>query len=129
MALPLLFKPAPGTAMLRLTVAFIVVTLAGLPVLPIMCHAWCGQDKTTREYCHDEAVENGSPTVTAGAMCSSLVPDNPFIGEDARPVLHTVHQIPARKTISTLSAAAHTFLTPGRVVNGAAPAPPLVLRV
>jgi hypothetical protein len=99
--------------MLRLTVALIVVTLTGLPVLPAMCHTWCGEDKTTTEYCHDEAVGNGS-----------------FIREDARPVLHTVQYLTAARTASMLTtAAAHSFSAPHQHTVLAPPAPPLVLRV
>jgi hypothetical protein len=116
--------------MLRIAVAITVVTLTGLPVLPAICLSWCGTHTTTSEHRHDEAVESGSPAMTAGAMCGALVTDHPFIGEDARPVLHTVHQIPAaRKNVMGLSAAAHTVRAPGHEVHPVAPAPPLVLRV
>jgi hypothetical protein len=85
--------------MLRLTVAFIVVTLTGLPVLPAMCHDWCGEDKATTEYCHVEAVGSRSPAVTAaGALCRALFIDDPFLREDARPVPHTVHHLHAART-------------------------------
>src|SRR5262245_63830689 len=90
LAFSLLFSAVPGTAMLRITVAFIVVTLTGLPVLPAMCHTWCGEDKATREYCHNEAVGNGSAAViTERGICRALVTDDPFIREDARLVPHT----------------------------------------
>jgi hypothetical protein len=131
LALPLLFMRAPGTAMLRITVAFIVVTLTGLPVLPAMCHTWCGEDKTTSEFCHDEAVGNGSPAITtAWANCRAPVIDSSFIREDARPVLHTVQLLTAARTASLLAtAAAHTFSAPHQHTVLASPAPPLVLRV
>jgi hypothetical protein len=117
--------------MLRITAAFIVVTLTGLPVLPAMCHTWCGEDKTTSEYCHDEAVGNGSPAITtARAECTSLAVDSPFIREDARPVLHTVQHLTAARTSSMLTtAAAHSFSAPHQHTVLASPAPPLVLRV
>ena len=117
--------------MLRLTVAFIVVTLTGLPVLPAMCHTWCGEDKTKSGYCHDEAVGNGSAAViTQRAECRALVIDSPFIREDARPVLHTVQYLTAARTASLLTtAAAHHFSAPHQHTVLASPAPPLVLRV
>jgi hypothetical protein len=117
--------------MLRLTVAFIVVTLTGLPVLPAMCHTWCGEDKTKSGYCHDEAVGNGSAAVvTQRAECRALVIDSPFIREDARPVLHTVQYLTAARTASLLTtAAAHHFSAPHQHPVLASPAPPLVLRV
>jgi hypothetical protein len=116
--------------MLRITVAFIVVTLTGLPVLPAMCHTWCGT-KTTSESCHDEAVGNGSAAViTDRAECRALVTEYPFIREDARPVLHTVPLLTAARTASLLTtAAAHTFSAPRQRTVLASPAPPLVLRV
>jgi hypothetical protein len=129
-ALLLLLKDAPGTAMLRLTVALIVVTLTGLPVLPTMCHTWCGEDKTIAGSCHDEAVGNGSAAViTVRAECRALVTVDPFIRDDARPVLHAV-PLPhaARASAPALLAAAHTFAF-HRPASVAAPAPPLVLRV
>ena len=117
--------------MLRITVAFIVVTLTGLPVLPAMCHTWCGEDKAPREHCHDEAVGNGSAAViTKRAICRALVTDDPFIREDARPVLHTVQPLPAaRLTISTPTSSACAFIARLDAVSPGAPAPPLVLRV
>ena len=104
---------APGTAMLRLAVALIVVTLTGLPVVPAICLSWCGEHKTTTEYCDDEAVGNGA-----------------FIREDARPVLHTVQYLTAARTASLLTtAAAHHFSAPHQHIVLASLAPPLVLRV
>ena len=117
--------------MLRITVAFIVVTLTGLPVLPAMCHMWCGEDKTTTEYCHDEAVGNGSVAVMAErAGCKALVTHDPFIREDARPVLHTVQHLPAARAASLLTTTAmHSGSTPRRPTTLPPPLPPLVLRV
>ena len=117
--------------MLRLTVALIVVTLTGLPVLPAMCHTWCGEDKTTNGSCHDEAVANGSAAVvTVRAECRALVTDDPFIREDARPVRHAVQHLTAARTASMLTtAAAHTFNAPHQHTVLASPTPPLVLRV
>ena len=117
--------------MLRLTVAFIVVTLTGLPVVPAICLSWCGEHKTTTEYCHDEAVGNGSAAViTQRAECRALVIDSPFIREDARPVLHTVQYLTAARTASLLTtAAAHHFSAPHQHIVLASLAPPLVLRV
>jgi hypothetical protein len=117
--------------MLRITVAFIVVTLTGLPVLPAMCHAWCGEDKTTNEYCHDEAVGNGSATlITERAICTALVTDDPFIREDARPVLHTVQAwLAVRMTVPRPPSTARRFIARLDKANPGAPAPPLVLRV
>ena len=116
--------------MLRITVAFIVVTLTGLPVLPAMCHAWCGS-KTTSEYCHDEAVGNGSATlITERAGCRAIVTDYWFIRENARPALHAVQHLPAARTASVLTtAAAHSFSALHQSTVLASPAPPLVLRV
>jgi hypothetical protein len=117
--------------MLRITVAFIVVTLTGLPVLPAMCHTWCGEDTATRESCHDEAVGNGSAAViTERAICTGLVTDDPFIREDARPVLHTVQLLPAaRLSVSTPTSSARAFIARLDAVSSRAPAPLLVLRV
>jgi hypothetical protein len=117
--------------MLRLTVALIVVTLTGLPVVPAICLSWCGEHKTTTEYCHDEAVGNGSPAITtARAACGAFVKDSPFIREDARPVLHTVQHLTAARTASMLgTAAAPSFNAPRPHTVLASPAPPLVLRV
>ena len=109
--------------MLRLTVAFIVVTLTGLPVLPAMCHTWRGTTATS-EFCHDEAVENGS--AAERAECRALVTDYPFIREDARPVLHAVPSLPAAGT-AAVTFAAHTFVAPS--VRAGVRTPPLVLRV
>jgi hypothetical protein len=130
-ALPLLLLQAPGTAMLRITVALIVVTLTGLPVVPAICLSWCGDHKTTTEYCHDEAVGNGSPTITAArADCSAPVIENPYIREDARPVLHTVQLLTPARTASMLTiAVAHRFNAPRQHTVLASPHPPLVLRV
>ena len=116
--------------MLRLTVALIVVTLTGLPVLPAMCHAWCGEDKTTRGSCHDEAVENGfAAVINQRAECGALVTDDLFIAKDYRPVLHTVPLLPATSLIPTLRAARHTSLAFGRHAVYRVPALSLVLRV
>ena len=117
--------------MLRLTVAFIVVTLTGLPVVPAICLSWCREHKTTTEYCHDEAVGNGSAAViTQRAECRALVIDSPFIRENARPVLHTVQYPIAARTASVLTtAAAHHFSAPHQHIVLASLAPPLVLRV
>ena len=117
--------------MLRATVALIVVTLTGLPVVPAICLSWCGEHKTTTEYCHDEAVGNGSAAViTQRVECRALVIDSPFIREDARPVLHTVPLLTAARTASLLTtAAAHTFKAPHQHTVLASPVPPLVLRV
>lgn len=116
--------------MLRLTVTLIAVTLTGLPVVPAICLSWCGEHKTTIEYCHDEAVGNGSPTVTtARADCNAPVTDNPFIREDPRPAPHTVQDLPAvRMTVSALTPV-HPFIALPGNVSHAAPPPPLVLRV
>lgn len=116
--------------MLRLTVALIVVTLTGLPVVPAICLSWCGEHKTTTEYCHDEAVGNGSAAViTQRAECRALVIDSPFIREDARPVLHPVQDLTAARTAPTLRiTAAHNLKAPHQLTVLAAP-PPLVLRV
>lgn len=115
--------------MLRITVALIVVTLTGLPVVPAICLSWCGEHKTTTEYCHDEAVGNGSPAITtARAACNGPVTDNPFVREDTRPVLHAVHDLTAARTASTLTiTAAHNLKAPHQLTVLAAP--PLVLRV
>ena len=117
--------------MLRITVAFIVVTLTGLPVLPAMCHTWCGEDKATSDTCHDEAVGNGSAAVISErAECRALVTDYPFIREDARPVLHTVQPLSAaRMMVSTPTSTARAFIARLDTVSPGAPAPPLVLRV
>jgi hypothetical protein len=132
LAFSLLFNAVSGTAMLRITVAFIVVTLTGLPVLPAMCHAWCGEDKATNEYCHDEAVENGSATLITerAAICTALVTDDPFIREDARPVFHTVQPLLAvRMMVPRPTSPARAFIARLDRVSPGAPAPPLVLRV
>ena len=117
--------------MLRITVAFIVVTLTGLPVLPAMCHAWCGEDKTTTGPCHDEALGNGlAAVITERAECRALVTDDPFIREDARPVLHTVQPLPAaRLTVSTPTSSARAFIARLDAVSSCAPGRLLVLRV
>ena len=117
--------------MLRATVALIVVTLTGLPVVPAICLSWCVEHETTPEYCHDEAVGNGSAAViTQRAECKALVIDSPYIREDARPVLHTVQHLTAARTASMLTtAAAHSFSAPRQHTVLASPAPPLVLRV
>lgn len=117
--------------MLQVTVALIVVTLTGVPIVPAICLSWCGEHKTTTEYCHDEAVGNGSPAITpARAACSAPVIDNPFIRAAARPVLHTV-QMPLSPTtaaaaLNHTSAAFAAYARSGRV---AAPTRLLVLRV
>ena len=46
------------------TVALIVTTLTGLPVVPAICLSWCGEQKTTTQYCHDEAVGDGLAVIT-----------------------------------------------------------------
>ena len=116
--------------MLRLTVALIVVTLTGLPVLPAMCHGWCGEDKTTIGSCHDEAVENGfAPVINERAPCGALVTDDPFIAKDDRPVLHTVPFLLAATTEPTLSAASHTSLALHRPAAHRVPALSIVLRL
>jgi len=117
--------------MLRHAVALIVVTLTGLPVVPAICLSWCGEHKTTTEYCHDEAVGNGSAAVISQrAECRALVIDSPFIREDARPVLHTVQHLSTARTASMLAtAAAHSFSAPHQHTVLASPKPPLVLRV
>jgi hypothetical protein len=117
--------------MLRITVAFIVVTLTGLPVLSAMCHAWCGEDKATNGYCYDEAVGNGSATlITERAICTALVTDDPFIREDARPVLHTVQRLLAvRMTIPRPTSTARAFIARLDKESPGAPNPLLVLRV
>jgi hypothetical protein len=117
--------------MLRLTVALIVVTLTGLPVVPAICLSWCGEQKTTTEYCHDEAVGNGSAVViTQRAECGALVIDSSFIRENARPVPYTVpHLTAARTALMLTTAAAHQFSAPHQHTVLAPPAPPLVLRV
>jgi hypothetical protein len=115
--------------MLRLTVAFIVVTLTGLPVLPAMCHVWCGS-QTTTEFCHDEAVENGfAAVINERAECGALVTNYPFIAKDDRPVLHTVPFLPAASVAPTLSAASHTSLALHRPTAQRAPALSFVLRL
>lgn len=77
--------------MLRFTAFLVVVTLTGLPVAPTACLVWCGDHRTTSGVCHDEAVNNGSPVVTAAdGTCAVPVTESPFIREDARPVLHAV---------------------------------------
>ena len=115
--------------MLRLTVAFIVVTLTGLPVLPAMCHVWCGS-KTTSEFCHDEAVENGfAAVINEGAECGALVTNYPFIAKDDRPVLHTVPSLPAASVIPMLSVARHTSIALSRHVAHRVPALSLVRRL
>ena len=114
--------------MLRITVAFIVVTLTGLPVLPAMCHAWCGEDKTTTGPCHDEALGNGlAAVITERAECGALVADYPFIREDAQPVLHAVPSLPAVRTAPALTFATQTFIA--LPLRTGVPAPPVVLRV
>jgi len=116
--------------MLRLTVALIVVTLTGLPVLPAMCHIWCGEDKTTIGSCHDEAVESGfAAVINERAECGALVTNYPFIAKDDRPVLHTVPFLPAGSVGPTLSAASHTSLALHRPTAQRVPALSLVLRL
>lgn len=117
--------------MLRITVALIVVTLTGLPVVPAICLRWCGEHKTTTEYCHDEAVGNGSAVVIAQRVeCRALVVDSPFIREDARSVLHTVQPLATARTASMLTTATtHSFSVPHQHTVLTLPAPPLVLRV
>jgi|RhiMethySRZTD1v2_1073278.scaffolds.fasta_scaffold00121_15 hypothetical protein len=81
--------------MLRLTVLLIVVTLTGLPVLPAACLTWCGEHRTTIGFCHDEAVKNGLPVVSAATVtCTALLADGTFVREEARPVLHAVQTLP-----------------------------------
>jgi len=116
--------------MLRLTVALIVVTLTGLPVLPAMCHTWCGEDKTTIGSCHDGAVENGfAVVINEGVECDALVTDYPFIAKDDRPVLHTVPSLLAATTVPTLSAPRHTSLAFIRHAVYRVPAMSRVLRL
>ena len=115
--------------MLRLTVASIVVTLTGLPVLPAMCHVWCGSITTT-EFCHDGAVENGfAAVINEGTECGALVTDYPFIAKDDRPVLHTVPSLLAATTVPTLSAPRHTSLAFIRHAVYRVPAMSRVLRL
>jgi len=116
--------------MLRVTVALIVVTLTGFPVAPAICLSWCGEHKTTTEYCHDEAVGNGSAAVmTQRADCTALVIDSPFIREDARPVLHAVQHLTSARTASTLTITAPHSLSARNQLTVLAPPPPLILRV
>ena len=112
--------------MLRLTIAFIVVTLTGLPVLPTMCHTWYGA-KATSESCHDEAVGNGS--AAERAECRALVTDYPFIREDARPVLHAVPYLPVASTAPTPVSAMHMMIALRRPAVSGVPATTLVLRL
>ena len=112
--------------MLRFTVAFIVVTLTGLPVVPTMCHTWCGPQAAS-ESCHDEAVGNGS--AADRAECRALVTDDPFIREDARPVLHAVPSLPAPSGVPTGTSATHTVIALRRNAVDGVPAPTLVLRL
>jgi hypothetical protein len=115
--------------MLRLTVAFIVVTLTGLPVLPAICHVWCGST-TTSEFCHDEAVENGfAVVINEGAECGALVTDRLFIAKDDRPVLHTVPSLPAASGAPALSAARHTSIALRRHAAHRVPGLSLVRRL
>ncbi len=68
--------------------------MTGLPVLPAVCLTWCGEHRTTIGFCHDEAVKNGLPTVTAATdSCTALLTDGTFVREDTRPVLHAVHTL------------------------------------
>ena len=130
LAFSLLFNAVPGTAMLRITVAFIVVTLTGLPVLPAMCHTWCGEDKTTTGSCHDEAVGNGSAVViTERAGCRALVTDYPFIRDDARSVLHTVQYFPTGRSVAALTSTTRRFIPFAPHIPRGVPVPLFVLRV
>ncbi len=116
--------------MLRLRVALIVVTLTGLPVLPAMCHAWCGEDKTTSGSCHDEAVENGfAAVINQRADCGALVTDDLFIAKDDRPVLHTVPFLLPVTTAPALSPASHALFALHRFTANRVPALSLVLRL
>jgi hypothetical protein len=115
--------------MLRITVLFIVVTLTGLPVLPAVCLTWCGQHRTTSGSCHDEAVKNGVPVVSAANdMCTALPADRTFIREDMRPVLHAVHTMPVFAPAEPL-ATAPTLASHHRGPIDVPPNRPLVLRV
>lgn len=115
--------------MLRLTVLLIVVTLTGLPVLPAVCLTWCGEHRTTIGFCHDEAVGNGSPVVTAAnATCTALLTERTFIREEARPVLQAVHTLPVFGAVKPL-ATARAFVRGRRDVINAPPAAAFVLRV
>jgi hypothetical protein len=116
--------------MLRITVALIVVTLTGLPVLPAICVNACGEHKTATTHCHDEAVENGAPIITAaGAACSALFIATLFVREDARPVLHTVHTLSSTRTAAALIYAAHAFVAHPRDMPATEARRSLVLRV
>jgi hypothetical protein len=116
--------------MLRVTVALIVVTLTGVPVVPAICLSWCGEHKTTTEYCHDEAVGNGSAALlTDRAECRALVTDDPFIREDARPVLHAVPSLPVPSTVPASTSTTHTAIALRRNVVHGVSAATLVLRL
>jgi hypothetical protein len=116
--------------MLRITVALIVVTLTGLPVVPAICLSWCGDHKTTMSTVMTKPWGTGQPFITQRAECRALVIDSPFIREDARPVLHTVQYPTTARTVSMLTtAAAHQFSAPRQHTVLASPPPPLVLRV
>src|SRR5262245_10486585 len=113
--------------MLRFTVLLIVVTLTGLPVLPAACLSWCGEHRTTLGFCHNEAVKNGLPIVVAATdTCTALLTDGTFILEEARPVLHAVHNLPVFEASAPLATA---FAGHRPSAMEARPQAPLVLRV
>jgi hypothetical protein len=115
--------------MLRCTVLLIVVTLTGLPVLPAACLTWCGEHRTTIGFCHDEAVDNGPLVIAAAnATCKALLTERTFIREEARPVLHAVHTLPAFWAATTL-ATAPASASHNRGGTHAPRKAPLVLRV
>jgi len=114
--------------MLRLTAILVVATLTGLPVVPAACLTWCGEQQTTRGYCHDEAAKNGAPIITtASASCGSVVTEGAFIREEGRPVLRAVQNLVALK-IPGLIAAAPGFAA-ARSATDAPRQAPRVLRI
>jgi hypothetical protein len=73
-----------ATAMAKLVVILIVLTLTGEPVANALCITWCDQP-SERQPCSDVIAQSTSPALSvAGSSCAALLTPSPFLREEGR---------------------------------------------